>query len=147
MHVNEKLPMNAFATVPGCSPDSDMCGTSQIMSHTRGYDRSSEKENDLTNNSSGGSSFYPFSPFPGVNELPTFASDDFSHCVYFRRVRTVFPCLSQRWNNQRPLFKLTFPPPPSTHLRWELTRTDNPWTRELPHICSSAHMDPLEMSL
>lgn len=44
LHVNEKLPPDAFAAVPGCPPDSDMCATSQIMSPTRGNDRSKEKE-------------------------------------------------------------------------------------------------------
>lgn len=38
LHVNEKLPVDAFATVRGCYPDSDMCGPSQIMSHARGSD-------------------------------------------------------------------------------------------------------------
>lgn len=28
LHVNEKLPADAFAAVPGCSPDSDICATS-----------------------------------------------------------------------------------------------------------------------
>lgn len=82
LHVNEKLPVNALATVPGCYPDSDMCGTSRIMSRTSGSDRSKEKENELTNSSGGGSSFYSFSPLPGVNELPTSAEDDFCLCVY-----------------------------------------------------------------
>lgn len=38
LHVNEKLPVEASATVRGCYPDSDMCGPSQIMSHARGND-------------------------------------------------------------------------------------------------------------
>lgn len=40
-----------------------------------------EKENELTNSSGGGSTFSSLPPFPGVDEVPTYASDDFSLCV------------------------------------------------------------------
>lgn len=82
LHVNEKLPVDALAIVQSCYPDSDMCGPSQIMSHTRGNDESNKKENELTNSSGGGSAFSSLSPCPGVDEVPTYASDDFSLCVF-----------------------------------------------------------------
>lgn len=149
LHVNEKLPVDAFASVQGCYPISDMCGTSQIMSHTRGNYWSSEKR--------------MISPTAAAAAaVPSLPCVLFLELMMFRRMlRMTSPSafiVRRVWVFSPPptpvsvsgeiisvlSSKLTFPPPPSTHLRWELAKRDNPRTRGLPHRCSSAHMDPLE---